>query len=49
MREQQKSGRNGLSVETVEVGSMTKDLALLVGANRKWPSATGVLDEIDET
>jgi isocitrate dehydrogenase len=35
-------------VETVEAGSMTKDLALLVGADQKWLSTTGFLDKIDE-
>src|SRR5512145_1764972 len=34
-------------VETVESGSMTKDLALLVGADQKWLSTTGFLDKID--
>ena len=27
---------------------MTKDLALLVGADRKWLSTTGFLDKIDK-
>ena len=35
-------------VETVESGSMTKDLALLVGPDQKWLSTTGFLDKIDE-
>ncbi len=35
-------------VETVESGSMTKDLALLVGPEQKWLSTTGFLDKIDE-
>ncbi len=35
-------------VETVESGFMTKDLALLVGADQKWLSTTGFLDKIDE-
>ncbi len=35
-------------VETVEAGYMTKDLALLVGADQKWLSTTGFLDKIDE-
>src|SRR5215217_1775968 len=35
-------------VDTVETGSMTKDLALLVGADQKWLSTTGFLDKIDE-
>jgi isocitrate dehydrogenase len=34
-------------VETVEAGSMTKDLALLVGADQTWLSTTGFLDKID--
>jgi isocitrate dehydrogenase len=35
-------------IETVEAGYMTKDLALLVGADQKWLSTTGFLDKIDE-
>ncbi len=35
-------------VDTVESGFMTKDLALLVGAEQKWLSTTGFLDTIDE-
>jgi isocitrate dehydrogenase len=35
-------------VDTVEQGYMTKDLALLVGADQKWLSTTGFLDKIDE-
>jgi isocitrate dehydrogenase len=35
-------------VDTVEAGWMTKDLALLVGADQKWLSTTGFLDKIDE-
>ena len=35
-------------VRTVESGYMTKDLALLVGADQKWLSTTGFLDKIDE-
>jgi isocitrate dehydrogenase len=34
-------------VETVEAGDMTKDLALLVGADQKWLSTTGFLDKVD--
>src|SRR6476660_5469234 len=34
-------------VDTVEAGSMTKDLALLVGADQKWLSTTGFLDRVD--
>ncbi len=34
-------------VDTVESGSMTKDLALLVGPDQKWLSTTGFLDKID--
>ena len=37
-----------ICVDTVEAGFMTKDLALLVGANQKWLSTTGFLDKIDE-
>jgi isocitrate dehydrogenase len=35
-------------IDTVESGSMTKDLALLVGADQKWLSTTGFLDKIDD-
>jgi isocitrate dehydrogenase len=35
-------------VDTVEAGYMTKDLALLVGAEQKWLSTTGFLDMVDE-
>src|SRR5262249_25039313 len=37
-----------VTVGTVEGGHMTKDLALLVGADQKWLSTTGFLDKIDE-
>ncbi len=35
-------------VDTVEAGYMTKDLALLVGADQRWLSTTGFLDKIAE-
>jgi isocitrate dehydrogenase len=35
-------------IDTVEAGSMTKDLALLVGDQQKWLSTTGFLDKVDE-
>ena len=35
-------------VETVESGSMTKDLALLVGPNQGWLTTMGFLEKIDE-
>src|SRR5690554_99008 len=35
-------------IETVESGYMTKDLALLVGADQKWLSTTGFLDKVEE-
>ncbi len=35
-------------VDTVESGFMTKDLALLVGADQKWLSTTGFLDKVSE-
>jgi isocitrate dehydrogenase len=35
-------------VETVEAGDMTKDMALLVGAEQGWLSTTGFLDRVDE-
>jgi len=37
-----------VTVDTVESGSMTKDLALLIGPEQKWLSTTGFLDKIDE-
>jgi isocitrate dehydrogenase len=36
-----------VSVDTVEAGDMTKDLALLVGDHQKWLSTTGFLDKVD--
>jgi isocitrate dehydrogenase len=36
-----------VTVGTVESGFMTKDLALLVGADQKWLSTTGFLDKVD--
>jgi len=35
-----------VTVDTVEAGDMTKDLALLVGADQKWLSTTGFLDKV---
>ena len=35
-------------VATVESGSMTKDLALLVGPDQKWLTTEGFLDKVDE-
>ena len=35
-------------VETVEAGFMTKDLALLVGADQRWLSTEGFLDKVAE-
>jgi isocitrate dehydrogenase len=35
-------------VDTVEAGFMTKDLALLVGADQKWLSTTRFLDKVDD-
>ncbi|MCC0043102.1 MAG: NADP-dependent isocitrate dehydrogenase [Brucellaceae bacterium] len=35
-------------VSTVEEGSMTKDLALLIGPDQPWLSTTGFLDKVDE-
>jgi isocitrate dehydrogenase len=34
-------------VATVEAGSMTKDLALLIGPEQTWLSTTGFLDKVD--
>ena len=35
-------------VATVEAGHMTKDLALLVGADQRWLSTCGFLDKVDD-
>ncbi|GGC96696.1 NADP-dependent isocitrate dehydrogenase [Aquisalinus flavus] len=35
-------------VQTVENGDMTKDLALLIGADQGWQTTTGFLDKVDE-
>ncbi len=35
-------------IQTVESGSMTKDLSLLIGPDQPWLSTTGFLDKIDE-
>jgi isocitrate dehydrogenase len=37
-----------VTVDTVESGFMTKDLALLVGPEQKWLSTTGYLEKVDE-
>jgi len=37
-----------VSVDTVEAGYMTRDLAALIGPDQKWLSTTGFLDKIDE-
>jgi isocitrate dehydrogenase len=37
-----------VTVDTIESGSMTKDLALLVGPDQPWLSTTGFLDKVDE-
>jgi isocitrate dehydrogenase len=37
-----------ICISTVESGFMTKDLALLVGADQKWLSTTGFLDKVDD-
>jgi isocitrate dehydrogenase len=36
-----------VTVETIEAGHMTKDLALLVGPDQPWLSTTGFLDQVD--
>jgi isocitrate dehydrogenase len=36
-----------VTVDTIEAGSMTKDLALLVGPDQPWLSTEGFLDRID--
>ncbi|MBQ8106189.1 MAG: NADP-dependent isocitrate dehydrogenase, partial [Afipia sp.] len=40
--------REEVCVATVESGFMTTDLALLVGADQKWLSTTGFLDQVAE-
>ena len=37
-----------VTVETVESGFMTKDLALLAGPDQKWLTTTGFLEKVDE-
>jgi isocitrate dehydrogenase len=37
-----------VTVDTVEAGFMTKDLALLVGPDQKWLTTTGFLDKVGE-
>ena len=37
-----------VTVETVESGHMTKDLALLVGPDQGWLTTTGFLDKVEE-
>ena len=36
-----------VTVDTIEAGAMTKDLALLVGPDQPWLSTTGFLDKVD--
>ncbi len=36
-----------ITVDTVEAGQMTKDLALLVGDEQKWLTTEGFLDAVD--
>ncbi|MGF7162715.1 isocitrate dehydrogenase [Rhodoligotrophos appendicifer] len=35
-----------VTVDTIEAGDMTKDLAILVGPEQKWLSTTGFLDKV---
>jgi isocitrate dehydrogenase len=37
-----------VTIGTVESGFMTKDLALLIGADQKWLTTTGFLDKVDQ-
>ncbi|MBD3765334.1 MAG: NADP-dependent isocitrate dehydrogenase [Rhodobacterales bacterium] len=37
-----------VTVQTVEAGHMTKDLALLVGPDQKWLTTMGFLDKVDQ-
>ena len=36
-----------ITVETIEAGAVTQDLALLVGPDQPWLSTTGFLDKVD--
>ena len=36
-----------VTIETIESGGMTKDLAVLVGPEQKWLSTEGFLDAVD--
>ena len=36
------------TVDTIEAGHMTKDLAILVGPEQRWLSTQGFLDKVDE-
>jgi len=36
-----------VTVDTIEAGNMTKDLAVLIGPEQKWLSTEGFLDKID--
>jgi isocitrate dehydrogenase len=37
-----------VTVDTIEAGDMTKDLATLIGPDQKWLTTQGFLDKIDE-
>jgi isocitrate dehydrogenase len=37
-----------ITVDTVEAGDMTKDLALLVGDEQRWLTTEGFLDKVSE-
>jgi isocitrate dehydrogenase len=37
-----------VTIETIEAGDMTKDLAVLIGPEQKWLSTEGFLDKVDE-
>jgi isocitrate dehydrogenase len=37
-----------VTVETVEAGDMTKDLAILIGPDQKWLTTTGFLEKVNE-
>jgi isocitrate dehydrogenase len=37
-----------VTVQAVEDGFMTKDLALLVGPDQKWLTTTGFLEKVDD-
>ena len=35
-------------IDTVQTGTMTKDLALLIGPDQKWVNTLGFLEKVNE-